>query len=472
MVALLLLLGVCLGLSRRPFIKSWFRRGAPDPWTATSGPAPRGPVRPALVVLIDGLGERTAASLPNLRRACDRGLLLRVDVGFPSVSLPVQHVFWTGAWQQESGVQFVVERLSGPFFDSIPRQVARRSSSAVAVVESHDEIVRSFPFGRIIAPGPGEPPLSTLAIQQEALGLIQTSAALVFIHLLAVDAAGHRHGSASHQYRAAAMRADGLLSVLQEALPPSRDLLILSDHGHLPLPGGHGGVEPCVRWVRACLVGQGIPPGSEGVAGMPDLNRILAERLNVRTPHNSRGRTLSRVIGSTAAPERPSAWTFRSHMLLPLVMAGLLALTIILLMAAGGRRDAALLLPWGLALGLLLLVAGFHAPSLSVRYVYRIYSWPLMAAALPAALLPGLQLWSLRGRGSLTAAAGLLGCEILLPVMILLGLVGWPLQSPPLVPHLTAWTSVVMMLGSVSLVSLAAWALVLGRGPLTSSSAS
>src|SRR4051812_19683520 len=42
------------------------------------------------VVLVDGLSAGVATTLPGLAGLCKRGLALAIDVGFPTVSLPVE----------------------------------------------------------------------------------------------------------------------------------------------------------------------------------------------------------------------------------------------------------------------------------------------------------------------------------------------------------------------------------------------
>src|SRR5690606_11490217 len=75
--------------------------------------------------------------------SCSRGLALRVDVGFPTVSLPVQVSLWTGLTQQQTGIVFRSDRpLVPPLATSIPAQVP----GSRAVAESHGYIVRSIGF--------------------------------------------------------------------------------------------------------------------------------------------------------------------------------------------------------------------------------------------------------------------------------------------------------------------------------------
>jgi hypothetical protein len=459
----LVLLALGLAEARRSFIGSWFVRGTPQPSTTTvSHRPPSGPVRPVRVLLIDGLSEWVARTLPAYDRVCRAGLELRVDVGFPSVSLPVQHVLWTGTWQSESGVLFQIARMRRPVFESLPELVARRSSRAVAVAECHREIAASFLFSEVVAPPARTPPLDGPTLERESLRAARSDAGLVLIHVLATDKAGHRSGSAGAAYRTAARRADALLEKLWQARAPQQTLLVLADHGHLPLaPGGHGGTEPEIRWVRACLAGPEIAPGSRGTATLVDLTRILADRLNVAVPRHCQGRPLSAVVGASRAPQpqlpqRPT---------IPLALGLLIGL--VLLWAARYQlaprsaderpswRWAALILPWGMALSLLLLVADHGPPSLSRFYVYPAYPRALLGELLPALGLPLLQLWTARRLGlpPLRSAVAL-AAVTLAPAVVVLSLTGWPFVRPALWPHVSAWASTLVLLAAASCVGI------------------
>lgn len=457
----LLLAAAAYGLfwGRRLFIRSWFVQGPAQQAsrvTPRARPSTPGQVR---VLLVDGLSRDVARRLPALSRLCRQGLELALDVGFPTVSLPEQHVLWTGAWQNRSGVMFLVKKMARPVYDSLPGLVGRRGGSAVAVAEGEPYIVTSFPFSRVVAPREGEGKdklamLTPLELQQESLAAMQSGAALVFVHFLAVDHAGHKVGSAGAAYLEEARRADALLGELQKVRRPDQTLLVLSDHGHLPAPpGGHGGTEPGIATVRACLVGPDIPAGRRAAAVLPDVTRILAERLDVAPPACV-GRSLAGVLRGDPPRGQAIAWGGRAW------VAGGLILALWLALLAWRRQPA--LLPWGLLLSLALLVALEGGPSLSRYYVYRSLPWSLLPVALPALLLPALQLLWLRRRHvrfsvTLLAAAGLL------PGVVAVGLTGWPVTRPPLWPHLTAWASTLGLLGLAWLAGLALAAALLGR---------
>src|SRR5215470_711623 len=146
-IALLVGLAIALPIVRRTLIRAvvtWDAApGEPAPLPTGDGPglAPAARVR---VALIDGLGAATAETLPEWSALCKRGLALRVDVGFPTISLPVEVALWTGLTQQQTGIVFRSDRPLVPPLDrrGIPAQVA----GSIAIAENHGYIVRSLGF--------------------------------------------------------------------------------------------------------------------------------------------------------------------------------------------------------------------------------------------------------------------------------------------------------------------------------------
>jgi hypothetical protein len=81
---------------------------------------------------------------------------------------------------------------------------------------------------------------------------------LNLVHAIDVDAAGHAHGAASHEYAAAAQRVDRELATFLARIDFAEDLVVLtSDHGHTSY-GGHGGPEPELTHVLTCFAGRGV----------------------------------------------------------------------------------------------------------------------------------------------------------------------------------------------------------------------
>jgi uncharacterized membrane protein len=83
-------------------------------------------------VLIDGVDRETARSLPRWSQLCDEGLELTVDSGFPTVSLPIQRVLWTGLTQQQTGIEFLYALLPAPEI-GVPGQVPGAAIGLVIV---------------------------------------------------------------------------------------------------------------------------------------------------------------------------------------------------------------------------------------------------------------------------------------------------------------------------------------------------
>src|SRR4051812_22487377 len=100
-LATVLLLVAVAGLSygvRRSYLRAFFPDGisGPAPVFPEAGGEPLPRVERVRVVILDGLSLSTAQTLPNLSRLCAQGIDLVADMGFPTVSLPIQHVLFSG----------------------------------------------------------------------------------------------------------------------------------------------------------------------------------------------------------------------------------------------------------------------------------------------------------------------------------------------------------------------------------------
>lgn len=365
---------------RRSYLRAFFPDGAPGPAPALPV-APGEPLRRAervRVVILDGLSLATARSLPTLSRLCGRGLDLVVDMGFPTVSLPIQHALYTGLTQQQSGVQYRVAPLVPPLAQSLPGLVP----DSVGVAESHQEILHSFAFARVLPARERRIDDGWRAEFPNAARHLATSdSRLAVIHILRIDEAGHRHGADSVEYRRAAAEADAWLAGLVDSSPRADTAwLFLADHGHIAV-GGHADAEDVVRKVRACLIrssgealGRSSPAGRE--LHLVDLSRALFELSGVPLPAGALGRPLAAAL---AAP-LPLAT-------LPVPSSGRWGLALVVLLAGAALavrgRGAGL---W-FAVSYLAIVALYGVPTLSCRAVYSSKSWPVALAALPGVLL-------------------------------------------------------------------------------------
>lgn len=377
----LVLLALTAHKTRRAFVRSFFADGAGDarfpPRLDGGGLAPAARVR---VVILDGLGLEASWGLPALSALCQRGLDLRVDTGFPTVSLPVQHALWTGLTQQQSGVQYRINGITPPLRSSIPGQIP----GSAAVAESHLEIARSFAFERVLpAPqhaGALPPGWREAGFAEAAVALSRSAARLVFVHVLRIDEAGHRHGARSAEYHRAATEADALLArLIQETPAADTAWFVLADHGHLPA-GGHADAEDSIRKVRACVVGArplpALLPNQVPEIHLIDLARAVAETAGVPLGPPSRARPLSAAIRFPA----PDA-TLPS----PSVPRWVTAAIVILLSGGIGLRLGGA--PLWLPASYLCVALVYGVPTLSNRVVYPPLGLDMIRAALPGLLL-------------------------------------------------------------------------------------
>src|SRR5262249_8556023 len=180
--------------------------------------------------------EDATAAMPVWSKTCARGVTLRVDVGFPTVSLPVAVSLWTGLTQQQTGYMNRYNRPVEPPLDArgIPAQVPRSIAIGEGLLVAHGEaqapgnygwIVRSLGFSRT---EPAADPARAIADadgeawsrqwEARARAAIASEARLVYVHLMRVDVAGHQHGL-SEEYLRVAREADETLGGLIAALP-------------------------------------------------------------------------------------------------------------------------------------------------------------------------------------------------------------------------------------------------------------
>lgn len=463
MVALgLVVLGLVALRLRRLFVLAFFVDGPPGAAPELTPAAVDAIELPAServrVVLLDGLSAEHAERLPTLGALCREGLDLRVDVGFPTVSLPVQHVLWTGRTQQESGVWYRIPRLPEPPADALPRRVP----GSVGVAESHASIVHSFGFERAEPAADDETVDAAESAWRRdgfpaaALAAVAGPARLAFVHVLRIDEAGHARGSASTQYAEAMAHADDLLARLRTAAAPDATWVVLADHGHRPA-GGHGGEEVSIRVVQACIAGPGIVAADHRTRApihLVDLHHALAELLGV-AESSTPGRPIEFALEHPdpgATLPRPS--TARSLGALAIVIVGLgLAL------ASAGR--SVLAWPWWLPISYVSVVVFLGVPTLSNPAIYPPWGATMLAAALPGALVLALaSLRDLRREGlrRMLLAQGLPVLALLLACLVACGGLSFALglaATPPLAPFFTAHASLAFALTALASLVLA-----------------
>ena len=423
------------------------------------------PAQRVRVLLVDGLSADTARALPGWSATCQRGVRLTVDVGFPTVSLPVEVARWTGLTQQQTGIVFRSDRPLEPPLDrrAIPAQVP----GSHAVAQDHGYIVRSLGFAEA---EPAADPSDTSrdadpagwASQWRARAhdAVASDARLVFVHVLEVDSAGHHHGHDSPEYRAAAADADALLASLVAAAPDARWFL-LSDHGHLDGPhGGHGGEEREIRQVEGCIVGPGIQPARGELVHIVDVARAIANSVGATLDPTSRGRPLSVALAAPLGPDQ----ALPPLPLVPTVLA-------LFVLVIGGVLAAACVRRWWLApwwffagCGALLAVRG--APTLSQPWVYAPTGLAMTYAWLPALVICAVTVWLGLGVSTLPRV---LVAQLALPLAAVAAAFtacgAWPAlvgsHVAPVVPRITGWMSPLLLLAAHG--SAAAALAVFGR---------
>lgn len=413
-------------------------------------PAPR-----TRVVLIDGLSARAASTLRAWQALCARGVAVMVDVGFPTVSLPVEVTLWSGLTQQQTGI--VNNHDEGPL-DPPLRGIPSQVPDSWVVAENHGWIVRSLGFARTepaadVTDHPQDAAAKArraawqAAWRAHATAAVASPARLAFVHILAVDSAGHAHGGDSPEYRAAAQAADEIVDTLVAAAPSARWFL-LSDHGHLGGPrGGHGGEERDVRQVGSCIAGAGIPMRRGGLVHLADIARAIADSTGATLDHEARGRPLSAALATPLAPDDAlPAMTLGAGAIAILVLAAGIALTI-------ACARIWWLVPWWFVLACLALVMIRGEPTLSTPFIYKpegrdmYLVWlPLLALAFAATSFGARR----------TTLPRVVAAQLAVPFAAVATAItacgGWGAvfgaDVAPVVPRFTAYTSPLLLMAS------------------------
>jgi hypothetical protein len=451
--------------------------GDPPPLTGGTGPGlPRAPR--TRVVLIDGLSADLAPALASWRATCRRGLTLRVDVGFPTVSLPVETALWTGLTQQQTGIVHRGGGKDGKYGRPLDPPLDRRGIPAqvpdsIAIAEDHGWIVRSLGFAKVL-PAAGAHPTDDLdpaawkqAWQHEARTAVASAASLVFVHILRVDSAGHRHGIGPW-YGKTAVEADTILGQLLAADPGARWFL-LSDHGHL---GGHGGEEREVRQVEACIAGPGVAVGTGPLLHVVDISRAIADSTGAKLETSSHGRPLSTALAAPLGDDQavPALELSRG-----VVAIFLLALALGATVWGVGRRWW--LAPWWFPIACASLVLVRGEPTMSIGWLYAPEGRLMIETWLPAIGLAAVTSWLGLGRTASRQASRypwgttvfrVLAAQLAIPAAALAATItacgAWSTilgaTISPLVPHYTAYMLVLVLMvahgaGAVALAVLA-----------------
>ena len=274
---------------------------------AEPGPAP---VRRIVLVSVDGLRADALEYMPTLSALRERGQWSDSMMTIvPSLTVPGHLSLFSGrdvttfgvttnSLDEAAAIALIVNGATSIF--QWVRSAGGRSTAIIGgslVPASQLATAKTF-FGldELIAA-----PEATSAIIDQAVGVATGDAIpeMLFVHISAVDAAGHAagwidaDGSLTPTYIAAVGAVDAQLARLVSALDPAivageTALAITADHG-----GGRG--EGCVAGIAAThehctselgdrripwlLVGHGVPTGR--LAGQPSITRVAATLANL-----------------------------------------------------------------------------------------------------------------------------------------------------------------------------------------------
>jgi hypothetical protein len=458
-VAVVVLAMVALGLPRLRrsllFDVGWWDAVPSDP--VQLPPAPREsagltPTARTRVVLIDGLTAEVAATLPAWSALCKRGITLKVDVGFPTVSLPVELAYWTGLTQQQTGIVTRNGRDGRPLDPPLDRRgIPAQVPGSVAIAENHGWIVRSLGFARAepladpTSPAKDANPKTwEKEWEMTARLAVSSDARLVFVHVLRVDVAGHGHG-ASDEYREAARQADAILQSLVDVdMNLSARWFVLSDHGHLA-SGGHGGEELEVRQVEGCIAGPGVVVGRGELVHAVDVARAIADSTSATLDPDARGRPLTAALAAPLASDQavPPIALGRGVVAMFLLVVGLAA------SVWSVRRWWQA--PWWFVVACLSLVIVRGEPTMSMHMVYAPEGRTMYLTWLPALALAVAATWIALGRTTLLRVlVGQLALPVCACAAAMAACGAWPavfgVEVSPAVPRYTAWMSPLLLI--------------------------
>jgi len=204
-------------------------------------------VRSAVVVLVDGLGQRALTQWIGHTRTLRSATSTAIESGFPSTTasalaslttgtLPGQHGMVGYAVLDES-TDTVVNQLSGlPSGDwqlqptVFERAVAAGLRARVIAAERY----RATTFTDGVLRGADFLPGASIQDRMDAAAAALTDsgpAQLIYVYVPELDQAAHAHGWESSQWTAALEKLDAALGTLQRALGVDDGVIITGDHG-------------------------------------------------------------------------------------------------------------------------------------------------------------------------------------------------------------------------------------------------
>lgn len=301
MVVALLALGA-VGLGARVFAEYQWNRFVDyrSPYLFEVKPGPETPplTDEVVVVVVDGLREDVARTLPTFRSVAEEGSWLTARTSQPSLSLPGWTLLTSGAPPEFSGV--TTNWYDGPVrVDSLFTSAERAGITTSIVGHSAWEQL----YGQVVTEGwfgGKDDATSDKEVGRQAIRIIRRlHPELLVVHLPDVDNTGHSLG-VGPEYREAAERADAVIGRVLEEAGNDATIVLTSDHGHIDA-GGHGGAEDVVTTTPLVVAGPGTVIGASGEASQADVAPTVAALLGLSRPTHATSTVLVGLLDTSQA---------------------------------------------------------------------------------------------------------------------------------------------------------------------------
>jgi hypothetical protein len=233
-----------------------------DAGIAASAPSAALPLGTGKVVIIsvDGLRPDAVFRAPApaiLAQACKGAYTWQARTIFPSLTLPSHASMISGVPAEQHGIY---HNDNDPFFGAITVPtvlgLAKQAGKRVVVVVGKEKL------GQLTPPPTRDVfrwiPAGDDAVVDAAIAELPGGFDLLFVHLAAVDIAGHVEGWMTEPYLTQVRRSDQAVGRLLGALPPDATVILTADHGGAGYIHGTAVAEDAsIPWI---IQGPGIPP--------------------------------------------------------------------------------------------------------------------------------------------------------------------------------------------------------------------
>jgi hypothetical protein len=263
-------------------------------FTVEPGPGAM-PIARVVLVVVDGLRVDVFDRMDYVSLLKDQAAFYVLRTGQPSLTLPSSAVIATGAWQDVTGV-------TTNWFEGPPRQDSlfslAKDNGLPAAIAGEEAWGKLFggQASRTFTPAWNDAYTTfderTLA---KAIEFLSEKPALLLVHFVDTDMAGHDFGGASPEYLKCARHIDTLIAGLHRRLADDSVLIVTADHGQID-KGGHGGWENVVTHVPFLMCGKCVRPGRFGSAKQTDIAPTVAALLGLPIPPYAQGRILAEAL--------------------------------------------------------------------------------------------------------------------------------------------------------------------------------